>query len=47
VFRPLMRRRELSKAAESSAGCADKSGGHMPPEHGAALAATNLKMAAA
>jgi len=29
----LMRRRELSKAAESSAGCADKGSGHVPPEH--------------
>ncbi len=36
-----------SSAAESSAGCADKSSGHVPPERGAAAAAANLKMAAA
>ncbi len=33
MFHMLMRRRELSKAAESSAGCADKGSGHVPPEH--------------
>ncbi len=47
VFHMLMRRRELSKAAESSAGCADTGSGQMPPERGAAVAAANLKMAAA
>ncbi len=33
VLHMLMRRRELSKAAESSASCTDKGSGHVPPEH--------------
>jgi len=42
-----IRRRELSKAAEGVVGCADNGSGHVPHEHGAAVAAANLKMAAA
>ncbi len=47
MFHMMMRRRELSKTAEGVVGCADNGSGHVPHERGAAVAAANLKMAAA
>ncbi len=47
VFHMMIRRRELSKAAEGVVGCADNGSGHVPHDCGAAVTAANLKMAAA